>query len=536
MEPLSSVASIAVGCTLIVLGIQNASSHLLELAELPLFHLFKPSSGKESKSFFKGILVSALTGSTLTSVSTLLGLVNAGLIRVKSALLFMAGAHLGPLVLLFLLNFLALREALFFLSFALLNQLFRRFKKGQIFQKVFGLVLGLGLVALGRHFLGQGLSFYHGVDEALFGSLYEATFVLSLLTGLILGGFLCLLFRSSLIAMLVVILVRDGQGMNMVILLSTVIGIHALNFWPIYRLGVRGNAFATRVSGGQMMIGLIGLLMGVLILLARPEDLYSGGGFSLLLFFVILRVLSVVVFVLALKPIRVFLQKRWPKSEEKSPYELENLGRSQDMVPAMSLVQSSIHLTKFKNILDRLFQLTEEYLVEGEASGRAMAKIKDYERITDNMNREIRQFLGQLSENSLTPNQALAVQSHLRISDALENIADYVDKVASYHTRYLQGGGNAKWREEFVQFYRQIKEFYMQVTETIPLRPEGEEKQIRIQAQKLKIAAESLREEHLKRFEEFADDPSNLMTYSDMIVCMRKMRGHSLKLYQRLIV
>ncbi len=536
MEPLTFYASIAVGCILIVSGIQSVSTHLLELAEIPLFHLFKPTKGKERLSFFKGILVSALTGSTLVTVSTLLGLVNAGLIRVKSALLFLAGAHLGPLILLFFLNFLSLKEALFLLSSALVIYIFKRFFKMVFFEKSFGLIFGLGLVALGRHFLTEGLAYHQGVGPSFFGILYDAPLVLSLVTGVGLGGLLCLIFRSSLVAMLIVILLRDSLGISMGLLLATVIGVHTLNFMPIYRLGLRGNTYACRVSWGQMMIGVIGLFLGIIVLITAPYFLYEGGGLMLLLFFATLRLSSVVLFSAFLKPIRRLLQKRWPKSQEKSPFELENLGRSQDMVPAMSLIQSSIHLTKFKNILDRLFTLTEEYLVEGEASGRTMAKIKDYERITDNMNREIRTFLGQLSENSLTHNQALAVQAHLRISDALENIADYVDKVASYHTRYLQGGGSAQWREEFVLFYRQNKDFYLQVTETIPLRPESEEKLIRIQAQKLKIAAETLREEHLKRFEEFVNDPINLMTYSDMIICMRKMRGHSLKLYQRLLV
>ena len=60
------MAGAALGCTLLVAGIQLVSNNLLELAEFPIFSLLKPLREKENKTFFKGMLVSALSGSTLT--------------------------------------------------------------------------------------------------------------------------------------------------------------------------------------------------------------------------------------------------------------------------------------------------------------------------------------------------------------------------------------------------------------------------------------------------------------------------------------
>ncbi|MEC7275320.1 MAG: hypothetical protein VXV96_03285 [Bdellovibrionota bacterium] len=527
------ITLIAMGCTLIVFGIQRLSGHLLEILEKPLFHLFK--EGENGHSFFKGILVSGLTGSTLTSVSTLLGLVNAGLVRVGAGLRFMAGAHIGPLALLFLLNLITFKGATLFMACALVVYILKRGIKPALFQKFLGVFLGLGLVGLGRHFLFEALLSHPALDAHFLSTLTDAPFLLSLLTGVTLGGVLCYALRSSMVTMLILIILSDATSLNPSLLLQVVIGVHTLNFLPNYRLGLRGNTFAARVAGGQMMVGVLGLIIGSLLLFFF-EDFFSGSkGLSLMIFFFVVRSSSVLFFILFLRPLRRFLQRRWPRGEEKSPFELENLGRTQDMVPVMSLVQSAIHLNKLKNIVDRLFSLTEDYLCDSEASGRIMAKIKHYERITDNMNKEVRLYLGQLMENSLSPMQANTVTAHLRIADSLENIADYVDKVASYHTRYLQGGAPGNWRQEFVGFYRQVRDFYTLVAQDLPGQGDRDEKMIRIQAQKLKIAAEALREEHMGRFEEFSQDPMNLMTYSDMIVCMRKMRGHTLKLHQRLL-
>lgn len=505
------------------------------MAEIPTFHLIQFTESSKGRTFFKGILVSGLNGSTLTTVSTLMGLVNGGLLRVKQALIFMSGAHLGPIILLFVISILHFKSSIVFLAFGFFGQLLARSRYGQYFQNTYGLLLGLGLVGLGRYFLQDGLAFFSGLDQQFLGSFKDAPFFLSLLTGLAIGAFFNYLFRSSIVSLILIMAFRDSADFNLSLLLPAVVGVHALNFYPIYKLSQEGGVFGKRLAYGQFFISLIGLGMGTLFLAVISWDYTNISGYGVLVFFSFLRIASVLIFTVFFKPIRKILLKRWPDPMDKNPFELENVGRSSDMVPAMSLIQSSLHLAKFKDIVDRLFSLTERYISEGEASGRAMAKIKDYERITDNMYRETSRFLGQLIENPLSSNQARMAQSHQQIADSLENIADYVDKVASYNTRYLQGGGKAEWRNEFLAFFRQVKEFYLQVSENLPELPPYEEKKVHIQAQKLKIAAETLREEHLKRFQEFDGDPLSLMTYSDMVVSMRKIRGHSLKLYQKLL-
>lgn len=535
METFYFLAGAAVGCTLLVAGIQTICNNMLELAEMPLFHLLKPIGEKDNKTFFKGFLVSFLSGSTMTSISTLLGLVNAGLVKSRAGLLFLAGAHLGPLFLLLGISFLTFKSALVFLSAALFAYFLVRSRYGLWFQNSYGLLFGFGLVSLGQYFLSDGLKFFSGFDQAFLGSSLDGPYFLSLVTGVAIGGVLSYLFRSSVVTILLLMLIHESAHFNLGLLLPAVVGVHGLGFWPTYRLGQRGNRSSARVALGHTFLALIGLVVGSIVLLFFPWNYPRGNAMVLFIFFLGLRFISVAIFLVLLKPIRLFIKKRYPDTPDKSLFELENLGRSQDMIPAMSLIQSALHLSKFKNIVDRLFRLTEQYLIDGEASGRTMAKIKDYERITDNMHREITQFLNQLIEKNLTYNQAQTIQSHLMLAHSLENIADYLDKVASYNTRYLQGGGKSDWRQEFVAFYRQVRDFYVLVSQSIPFLPEGEEKQIQIQAQKLKIAAEALREEHLKRFEEFSGDPMNLMTYSDMVVCMRKIRGHSLKLFQQLM-
>jgi phosphate:Na+ symporter len=528
------LAGAALGCTLLVAGIQLVSNNLLELAEFPIFSLLKPLREKDNKTFFKGLMVSALSGSTLTTISTLIGLVNAGLVKVRAGFLFMAGSHLGPIVLLIFYSFLGFRSALVFLSLAMITQFLVRTQYGHWFQNTFGLLFGLGLVSLGRYFLMDGLTFFSGLDQQFLGSLTDGPYALSLLTGIVVGSILSYAFRSSVIAILLLMVVRDSAFFSLGLLYPAVVGVHALGFFPSYNLSKEGNVYSHRVVIGQFFISLIGLIVGALILLILPWNSQTGDGMHLLYFFILIRVVSVGLFLLFLSPLRNLIKKAWPEKDHLSPKRLTQLGRSMDMVPAMSLIQGSFHLAKFKNIVDRMFKVTEQYLREGASSGRVLAKIKDYERITDNMHREIHRFLTLLAENQLTQNQSRTLMQYLKIADELESIADFLDKIASYNTRYIQSGENVKWRDDFMLYFNEIQQFYFLVTENAPILPEVDHKKINILAQKLKISAESLREEHLKRLSSVDGSALSLMTYSDMVVCLRKIRGHTLKLHQAL--
>lgn len=529
------LAGAALGCTLLVAGIQLVSNNLLELAEVPIFSLLRPLKEKDNKTLFKGMLVSALSGSTLTSVSTLIGLVNAGLVKVRAGFLFMAGSHLGPLLLLSIYSFLGFRSALIFLSLAMVAQFLVRSRFGHWFQNTFGLLFGLGLVSLGRYFLMDGLTFFSGVDQQFLGSITDGPYALSLLTGILVGSLLSYLFKSSVVAMLLLMIIRDSAFFSLGLLLPAVIGVHALGFFPSYQLSKRGNVYSHRVAIGQFFISFIGLGAGALILLFVPWNMQTGTGVNILYFFILLRVTSVVIFLLFLTPLRSFIKKAWPEKSHHQPNELTQLGRATDMVPAMSLIQGSFHLARFKNIVDRLFNVTEQYLNDGTASGRVLAKIKDYERITDNMHKETHRFLCMLAENSLTHNQSKTLMQYLKIADELECIADYLDKIASYNTRYIQSGENVRWRDDFLDFFKEIKEFYLLVTEHAPVSPEVDSKKINVLAQRLKILAEAQREEHLRRLSSDEGSALGLMTYSDLVVCLRKIRGHTLKLHQALV-
>ena len=525
------------GCAFLVTGLHLLSNNLLELAEVLIYRLFKNQDDSSGTSLAKGILVSTLCGSTNVANSTLLGLVNAGLVKLRSALLYLSGAHLGPLIWLALVSFISFNTSLVFLSISLLTYFLSRGQWGKWFHNSYGLFLGIGLIGIGKYFFKDGLRMLGEFEHTIIsGGAQSSPLLVTMITGFIVGSFLAWIFKSSTITMILLMVARAYGYFDLGFILPAVVGVHCTTFWPIRQMAKRGNVHAQRLAKGQEIFSLLGLILGLGSLFFFNFKTEFNAEWIIFYFFLALRISNVIVFSLLIRTIRRLLHQWYPDRGHKESYELDVLGRSRDMVPSMALIQATFHIKKFKSVVDRLFNLTESYLSDTKKSARILAKIKDYERITDNMKSEIDGFFSLLIENSLSPNQAVQLQSLTHIADELETIADYIDKLASYNTRYLHDRGEfgPEMKEELVSFFQDVKEYYFSLTAELPFRNELDEHLVSQQGQKLKLSADRLRIRHMERISDHEDTASNLMTYSDLIVCLRKIRGHSLKVFNHL--
>lgn len=525
------ILTIVAGCALLVAGVQLISNNLLELFEKPIYKMIRIVREDQNITFFKGMFFSTISASSLVASTTLLNLVNAGLIKLRAANLFLAGANIGPFILLGLVIFLNLKLGLIFLSLSILAQIFVHSRFGKWFQNAQRFLFGLGLICLAKHFLTDGVRIINGANQGILGNITSGPFLLSFITGLFFGALICYLLRSSLLTILLFMVVRDSAIISFSLLLPAVIGAHSIGFVHVKKMAELGNIYAQRLAASQLALSIIGLVLGLFCLYFENYIPSTGDGLFIVLFFALLRFASVLIFICFLAPITKIIHYFYPKESYPDTYKLNQLGKSREMIPAMALLQCSFHVAKLKNIVDRLFSLTEEYLHEEVPSARILAKIKDYERITDNIHQEINRFVGQLMVNTLTYKQSQSLQSIVKIVDELESIADFIDKLASYNTRYQQENGVSNGRGDLMQLFADVKNFYFDICEDLPHRANIEQSSVTARAQGLKITAESIREIHLKKLSELKMEPVTLMTYSDMIVCLRKIRGHVFKIY-----
>jgi phosphate:Na+ symporter len=198
------------------------------------------------------------------------------------------------------------------------------------------------------------------------------------------------------------------------------------------------------------------------------------------------------------------------------------------MLPAASMAQAESELKKMKEIIERMYKLNKEFWLADEYGPKTLAKIIDYERITDNIHKEITVFLCYVMEKPMSHHQSEQVQAMIKIADELESVADYIERLASYRERFKsQQKLEGESRIEFFQFLDEVWDFFEMVVAGLVNGEALDMQAIESKSHELQLWADSMREKHLDRISKGAYLPVTALTYSDMVVALRKIRAHS---------
>jgi phosphate:Na+ symporter len=223
-----------------------------------------------------------------------------------------------------------------------------------------------------------------------------------------------------------------------------------------------------------------------------------------------------------------FVTKITPEKNEKEVPHLLVLGDPNNMLPAASMAQAESELRKMKDIVERMYKLTREYWDAEDYDPKKLAKIIDYERITDNIHKEITVFLCYVMEKPMSHHQSEQIQSMIKISDELESVADYIERLANYRERFKKDERlTGESRIEFFQFLDDVGSFFMMVGNGLQDGEFIDMSKIEAKSHELQLWADSMREKHLDRISKGAYLPVTALTYSDMVVALRKIRAHS---------
>jgi len=210
--------------------------------------------------------------------------------------------------------------------------------------------------------------------------------------------------------------------------------------------------------------------------------------------------------------------------EEKSQFVL--VGESSDVLPATAIAQAHAEVIKMKDIVCRMHRVTNEYLIE--SNSKKLAKVKEYERITDNIQKEVTVFCCKVMEKPMSPEQTKHIQAIIKIVDEFESIADYYDRIVSYSVRFKLNAEGGDSHKEYFDFMAKVFELFEQAFVGFEDRAQHNPTHIIKRSEELRIWADDIRDKHLSRVSKGEYEPLTALTYSDMVVALRKIRAHSM--------
>jgi len=134
-------------------------------------------------------------------------------------------------------------------------------------------------------------------------------------------------------------------------------------------------------------------------------------------------------------------------------------------------------------------------------------------------------------ERPLSHHQSEQTQALIKIADELESCADYLERLANYRERF-RGGDTLEGdsRDEFFAFMDEVQSFYGLTIQGLEKNAKQDMERIIAKSEELQIWADSIRDKHLDRIAKGSYKPVTALTFSDMVVALRKIRTHAFRM------
>jgi phosphate:Na+ symporter len=489
-----------------------------------------------------GLLVTCIVQSSSVTTVMTVGFVNAGLMNLTQAIGVIFGANIGTTITGWIISIKVDKYGLLLVGMGFVPALFSTTKNWQYLGRV---ILGVGLIFMGLQTMSQAFvplrenqAFLDSI--AYFsGQNYGAYFA-----SILMGCFLTMLVQSSSAMLGITIALATTGVIPYSTAIALVLGENIGTTITAILASVGGNISAKRTARAHASFNLFGVFIMLFFLPSYfdfidwlipndPNFIASDGSRPYIaqhiaMAHTLFNVTATLAFLPFLNQLAAFVTKITPDREGREVPHLLVLGDPANMLPAASLAQAESELKKMKEIVERMNTLNRKFWETSEYDPKMLAKILDYERIIDNIHKEVTVFLCYVMEKQLSHHQSQQVHALIQISDELESVADYIERLALYRERFKKADSlKGESSTEFFSFYSEVWEFFALVGEGFLNDKTINVSQIESKSQELQLIADSLREKHIERISKGEYLPITALTFSDMVVALRKIRAHT---------
>ncbi len=489
-----------------------------------------------------GLVVTCIIQSSSVTTVMTVGFVNAGLMSLTQAIGVIFGANIGTTITGWIISIKVDKYGLLLVGLGFVPGLFSKSEKWQHIGKA---VLGVGLVFMGLQTMSSAFvplrenqAFLDSI--AYFSGEHYGAYIASIMMGCL----LTMIVQSSSAMLGITMALATAGVIPYHTAITLVLGENIGTTITALLASVGANVNAKRAARAHALFNVFGVLVMLTILpyyfklvdslipldprFVAPDGSIPHVAQHIALAHSLFNISATLLFIPFINTLAAFVTKITPDKDTKETPHLLMLGDPSNMLPAASIAQAESELRKMNDIVERMLKVSKEFWTDAEADPKKLAKILDYERITDNIHKEITVFLCYVMEKPMSHQQSEQIQAMIKISDELESVADYIERLANYRERFKNGEAlNGESREEFFSFMDEVSGFYELVAKGLDNGDELDMELIKAKDQELQLVADSIREKHLDRISKGVYQPVTALTYSDMVVALRKIRAHA---------
>jgi phosphate:Na+ symporter len=545
MEVFKIIYTVFGGLGIFFYGMKSMSEALQSVAGEMIKSIINTLTKNRVSALLVGIVVTMLVQSSSVTTVMVVGFVNAGLMSLSQAIGVVFGANIGTTITGWIISIKVGKYGLLFIGLGIFPMLFAKTNK---WRQIGRIIFGIGMIFFGLVLMSDAFKPLRTMPEFLEAiSYFSGQHYGAYIASIIVGCLLTIIIQSSS-AML---------GITMALAMSGVIQFHTAAALVLGEnigttitamlASVGGNIEAKRTARAHAFFNLLGVLVIFCIfpyyvefidwvIPGDPTFVNEKGEYSKIAVHIasghtIFNVTAALLFLPFVKSLANFITKITPDCGVKEQHHLVMLGDPSAIVPATALSQARTEANKMKDIVDREFALLES-LLKGEIAkdkhAETIAKIHHYENVCDNIQKEITLFVLKLLESPLSTKESEDAHSLTKVADELESISDYLANLANYSKRIpLEVLLDEEAGADFFGLFTDVKKYYDDVSHAFVEMMNVDLEKTWSTSEELRKEANIIRNRHLERVGEGRYEPMTALTYSDLIVSLRKIRSHT---------
>jgi phosphate:Na+ symporter len=201
--------------------------------------------------------------------------------------------------------------------------------------------------------------------------------------------------------------------------------------------------------------------------------------------------------------------------------------------PALAIEQCRLEVLHMAAIAGEALHLTRRLFDDVTSPAAELRnQILKKERATDTIQHEITTFMSRVMAGPLTISQSEESRALIRVSDEVESIADYCERLANYRRRLRREGMvlSDTALGELQGYLQRTITFYEDIVDRARRNETGWLLAVDTKAEYLATEADALRDANLHRLATQRAAPGEGIFFNDLLVAMRRIRNHSLNM------
>lgn len=442
MEVIKDLLSLVGSLALFLYGMKIMSEGLEKYAGDKLRSILAAMTKNRVMGVFTGILVTAMIQSSSATTVMVVSFVNAGLMSLKQSIGVIMGANIGTTVTAWLISIIGFGDKINIAAFALpllaigLPLFFSKASKKK----------SLGEFIFGFSFLFMGLDFLQKSAD----SLQLGQIVAGMLSGVPCDSYLAILLFVVVGALVTMIVQASAATMAITMMLF---GMHIPGFGfeqaaalamgqnigttiTAFMASMTANTQARRAALAHMFFNVFGVVVILIVFYPTCNAVawfcdYAFGGatddlYKLSAFHSAFNIFNTLLLIWFVPQIEALVCRVLPQKDQEEEYRLRYISAGLLSTSELSILEAQKEINSFAERCQRMFSFVRNVTdaTTEEDFHKYFSKIEKYEGITDNMEVEIANYLGKVSEGRLSNESKMQIQKMLKLITELESIGD----------------------------------------------------------------------------------------------------------------